>query len=132
MESMRCWYRFAIAALDHPMIAMAVVVGTPSMSSTVAAVCRASWSRASRRPACFQQPLPLVVISVRVKRATVRLGEDPPLVMPELASYLALGVLPCAMLPEQRDHRIRQADRAPSRLDLVGPVSLLTCLFREQ
>lgn len=38
MVSMRCWYRLAIAALDHPMIAIAVEVGTPRISKTVAAV----------------------------------------------------------------------------------------------
>ncbi len=33
-----CWYRFAIAPCDHPMTSVAARSGTPSSSSTVAAV----------------------------------------------------------------------------------------------
>ena len=49
-----CW-----TSPSHPMTARS---GTPRMSSTVAAVCRASWSRISRTPAAGEEVLPALEV----------------------------------------------------------------------
>jgi hypothetical protein len=54
MGAVTCWYRAAIPELDQPMISITLRSGTPRRSRTVAAVWRASWSRASRSPAAWR------------------------------------------------------------------------------
>ncbi len=55
-----CWYHFAMVLFDQPMNSITARSGTPSTSSTVAAVCRASCNRGFPPPGLFEQRLPLV------------------------------------------------------------------------
>jgi hypothetical protein len=41
------------------------------------------------QPGLSEQPFPLVVVGIRVERPAGRIGEDPPLVVPELASQFS-------------------------------------------
>ena len=61
-----------------------------------------------------KQPLPVVVVRVRVDRLTDRRGEDVAAVPPELPSIRALPVLFLAMSDEQRAQLGRQPHRATS------------------
>jgi hypothetical protein len=50
-----------------------------------------------------EECLPLVVVGVRVERATVRVSEYPPFVVPELPGGRALGFLHCLVGLQQHD-----------------------------
>jgi hypothetical protein len=50
-----------------------------------------------------EQRFPLMVVSVRIERPTIRLGEYPPFAMPELAGGRVLGFLLCLAGLQQQD-----------------------------
>ncbi len=94
------------------MIPITARSGTPSSSSTVAAVCRASCSRASRS---LKQRLPLVVVGVRVDWPPDRGCEHPSSVLPELPGGLSLAVLLVPVVADNLDQFARKADRSLTR-----------------
>jgi hypothetical protein len=74
-------YLVFIDAVDHPMTSTTVLSGTPRMSRTVAAVSRIVKPRIPYT-GLAEQVLPVVVVTARVDRLPVGLGEHPTAIMP--------------------------------------------------
>ena len=74
ISAVTCWYRAAIDVLDQPMTLMTVRSGTPSNSTTVAAVSRAVQPTVPQAGE-LEKTLPLVVVGLGVDRLAQRRGE---------------------------------------------------------
>ncbi len=120
MASVTCWYRAAMDALDHPIsdnwrgLAQGQQDGRGGVPGGV--------QPSLAQPGVFEQPLPLVVVGVRVERLPGGAGEQPASLMPELACDRAFPLLLGKVGAEQGNELWRQADRAASglRLDSAG------------
>ena len=91
MASVTCWYRAAMDALDHPIsdnwrgLAQGQQDGRGGVPGGV--------QPSLAQPGVFEQPLPLVVVGVRVERLPGGAGEQPASLMPELACDRAFPLL---------------------------------------